>query len=266
LSKYEKNPKSNRTNQNKEAKNEGNDDAPLEDLLDLIQQENEDEPEKTQEDDAEGNNSLEDLLNLMESDNENNEESKKPHGAKTPKNPANLERKKITIKRDKPIAENLRQSENSNKNALPPKNTQISSITITKVPQEEKIYVEKNTGIRVTKSGYKSEIEMNALLACNYGKFYKLTELSRRAEELKSQNSDFFSVFILGSKTESKCSAKGNSYVIWTIHDLGNLERQQEISLFLFGGAYKSHWKSTEFSCFAIVKPEFLNNNNNNNR
>lgn len=129
---------------------------------------------------------------------------------------------------------------------------------------DEIVLKEKHTGLQLIKSTFKSELELNMRLSCDYGKFIKLTELIRRQSELKdSKDLDWYSIFLIGSKTESKCSAKGNNYVIWQIYDLNNLDRQQEISLFLFGGAYKSHWKSSEFECFAILKPEFLDSNKN---
>jgi hypothetical protein len=50
----------------------------------------------------------------------------------------------------------------------------------------------------------------------------------------------------------------GNNYVIWRIFDPNNLDKQQEISLFLFGNAYKTHWKSSEFEAFALLQPDIL--------
>ncbi len=79
-----------------------------------------------------------------------------------------------------------------------------------------------------------------------------------RAQEINTLQQNWFTVIILGGKTETKSSAKGNSYIIWNIYDLQNLERQQDISLFLFGSAYKSHWKSSEFQVFALIKPEYM--------
>jgi hypothetical protein len=38
------------------------------------------------------------------------------------------------------------------------------------------------------------------------------------------------------------------------------LDKQQEVSLFLFGAAYKTHWKSSEFEAFALVNPDILDN------
>ncbi len=50
----------------------------------------------------------------------------------------------------------------------------------------------------------------------------------------------------------------GNNYVIWRVFDAANLDKEQEISLFLFGAAYKTHWKSSEFQVFALVQPDIL--------
>jgi hypothetical protein len=48
------------------------------------------------------------------------------------------------------------------------------------------------------------------------------------------------------------------------VYDLNNLEHQQNISLFLFGNAYKAHWKSNEFEVFALMKPDFLDSKQQN--
>ena len=205
---------------------------------------------------------LEDLLNMMEKENEDQDTGQGD------------ERKKIFIKKDLK-GQNGTQKLNSSNEDLGSESKSLSkespvttskktksSITITKIDKndEEKILREKHSGLRVVKSSFINEIELNTRLACDYGKFLKLTEIQRRFFELKDKDSSFqwFTVFVLGSKTESKSSAKGNSYIIWHLHDLNNLEKQQDISLFLFGNAFKTHWKSSEFEVFALVKPDLL--------
>ena len=105
----------------------------------------------------------------------------------------------------------------------PPKKTG-SSITITKIPQEDRVFTEKNTGLRLNKHNFKNEAEMSTQLASSYGRFFKLTDLSKRMFELKDKGSSFewFSIFVLASKSDTKSSAKGNSYCIWTLCDLNN--------------------------------------------
>jgi hypothetical protein len=136
--------------------------------------------------------------------------------------------------------------------------------------------LEKSSGIRIIKSTFSSDMELNMRL-CDYGQYFRLTELTMRQEYIKKNQKtlEWYTIGIIGSKTESKCSAKGNNYIIWNFYDLNNLEREQEISLFLFSNAYKNFWKSSEFQVFAIIKPDFLdeqknsnppNQNNNNNK
>ena len=125
------------------------------------------------------------------------------------------------------------------------------------------IITEKSTTLRLVKSTFKSEAELHASLATpSFGRFVKLSDLPRRSAEIKNlEASEAFvwhSVFVLGSKGEPKVSAKGNTYAIWRLHDLGNLESQQEVSLFLFGAAYQAWWKSSEFQVFALCKPSIL--------
>ena len=47
---------------------------------------------------------------------------------------------------------------------------------------------------------------------------------------------------------------------------MNNLEREQEISLFLFGQSYKTHWKTSEFQTVLISKPQFLDDTKNDNK
>ncbi len=54
--------------------------------------------------------------------------------------------------------------------------------------------------------------------------------------------------------------------MIWQMHDLNNLEYENEVSLFLFGNSYKSHWKTSVYDVFAIIKPDFLDDYKNNNQ
>ncbi|RNA24370.1 MCM10 -like protein [Brachionus plicatilis] len=220
--------------------------------------------EKPNEDlDTENDENLEDLLNLI---NEEEEEKSLCEEKDDNKDSLEPERKKFLIKKDK-LIKNKTSDEKEPKESGANNNTPKKSATNTtpsKQNDSEAILKEKNTGIRIIKSEFKNEVDMNIHLACDYGKYYRLTEICRRMHEIKdSKDMDWFSIFVIGSKTEPKCSVKGNNYVIWQIFDLNNLEREQELSLFLFGGAYKSHWKSSEFDCFVLVKPEFLDSQKN---
>lgn len=170
---------------------------------------------------------LEDLMNLLEQDNEEN-------------NDEDAERKKIFIRKEKPaaasqIAVNEEELCKTPTQATPNTESRLkSSITITRIPrekaspavasttpsasnaasnQDETILTEKHTGIRLIKSSFKNEIDLNMRLACDHGKFLKLTDINRRAHELKeAKDFKWFSIFLLHSKTESKCSANGNNY------------------------------------------------------
>ena len=105
-------------------------------------------------------------------------------------------------------------------------------------------------------------------LVNDYGQYFKLTELPYRKDFIdKSKNTlEWFTIAVIGSKSETKCSAKGNNYIIFNLYDLNNLEREQEISLFLFGQSYKTHWKTSEFQCILISKPDFLDDPKTNDK
>lgn len=133
-----------------------------------------------------------------------------------------------------------------------------------KLPQNEPnlLLVEKNTKIRLCKAAFHTEPELNSRLAfC--GQFYKLSQLRQSMQNLKENGAglDWYTIILIGSKTEPKCSARGNKFVIWHVYDLDNLERDRDVSLFLFGAAYTSHWKSSEFEVYAVLKPDFLDSN-----
>jgi len=233
-----------------------------------VQQNELDEEEQVEngnDEQEEDNGGLEDLLNLIEQE-DNAETNGEVDGHVVTSE--EISRKKLTLKKDKESSKSLGTSAETLISASST-TKEINTKPSTQSQKEpnatsEHIVVENNTGIRLIKSKFANEIELNMNLVCN-NKFYKLTELSRRMHQIKEQGSSYnwYSVFILGSKTESKCSAKGNNYVIWQLHDLGNLEKQHDISLFLFGNAYKMHWKSSQFEVFALVKPDFLDSNKN---
>lgn len=213
----------------------------LDDLLNLIESQDDEEEKQSDSEPIEG------LLELMEKENVEDDDDIRP-------------KDDIKLKRADSAKVNSQKSDSPSQKPSQSTESIKSSITISKCSPDEKVFTEKHTRIRLNKCNHASETELNAMLACSYGKFYKLTELARRTAEIKDPNADWFTIVIIGGKTDSKCSAKGNSYIIWNCVDLNCLERQQDISMFLFGSAYKSHWKSTEFQTFAVIKPEFLNN------
>ncbi len=154
------------------------------------------------------------------------------------------------------------------------------------VQSSEPVIKETNTGIMLSKSNFNSGVEIQSRLTSSYGKFYKISELYRFMSHLKTNSDEsWYTIGILGTKSDTKCSAKGevisfasnenqkkkfltsgNNYMIWQMHDLNNLEHEHEVSLFLFGNSYKSHWKTSVYDVFAIIKPDFLDDYKNSNQ
>jgi len=167
----------------------GDENGGLDDLLDLINEADE-QNEKEQ-----SNDNLDEFLDLL------NDEEKMAEENQT--------RKKIVIPKKKPEDSKIPTTSTAS----------CSSITITTfaaksasaVTENTNILVEKNTGLRLLKSPFKNEIEINVRLMTDLGKFLKLTEVSRRSFELKEQGDKikWYSIFILGSKSDTKSSAKG---------------------------------------------------------
>ena len=199
MQKYEKNPKVKKIGHNEE---EGG----LDDLLDLINDEDSINEEKNQNNND--NSGLDDLLNLMSGDDEKteNDPSQRKKVLIT-KSAAN--KNKQQVKKDNPVQNPT--TKNESKSVLSTK----SSITISKAPSssdtDEPLFTEKNTGLRLIKAPFKNEIEMNMRVMSDSGSFFKLSDVNRRACELKESggNLKWYSVFVLGSKSETKCSAKG---------------------------------------------------------
>jgi hypothetical protein len=205
IPKFEKNPKT---------KKDGEDN--MEDLLRLME-------EQDEVDDG----GMEELLNLLAEDNDDEQTTEKQQ---------ENERTKVLIKKEVKPAQPKEDTPET-----PVTNKTKSTITITKIQPpkeiEETAFIEKKSGLRLVKTNFKSESDMNLQLASSYGKFYKLTELNRYMFEIKNQGAqfDWFSIFVISSKSDTKKSAKGNAYCIWSLCDIKNLEKQQDLSLFLFG-------------------------------
>jgi hypothetical protein len=122
----------------------------------------------------------------------------------TPKENA-FERGKLTIKKQKSIEKEQEKETGENESGDAKTNHSFtkSSITIERIANdliESNLLTEKNTGIRLLKSPFKSESELNLSINTGYGKFIKLSELIRRMQEIKNLDSSFnwYSIFILG--------------------------------------------------------------------
>ena len=155
---------------------------------------NEHEEDENPDDDENEDAALEDLLNLIENDDEQED-------AVTPKEDA-FERGKVTIKKQK--STDKEQEKDESKNEVNTQSFAKSSIKIERIANdaiETNLLTEKNTGIRLVKSPFKSESEMNLNINTGYGKFFKLNELIRRTQEIKNLDSSFnwYSIFILGN-------------------------------------------------------------------
>lgn len=204
MPKFDKNPKiKDVANEDtpRDNKNEGN----LEDLLGLINDEDDEQKAEGGSEKNENEGGLDDLLNLMNSD-DDGEQSKEE----------SAQRKKVLIRKDKKESKvnSLKKDENTDS----PRTK--SSITITKAAApkiqkepsvDEEIFTEKNTNLRLIKTPFKNEIEMNMRVMSDSGRFFKLSDVNRRACELKESggNIKWYTIVVMGSKTETKCSAKG---------------------------------------------------------
>ena len=74
--------------------------------------------------------------------------------------------------------------------------------------------------------------------------------------------SDWVIAGVLVSKSLTKTSQKGSSYSIWKISDLS--ENIDTVCLFMFSGAYKTHWKTTIGTVMGVLNPKVLESRENN--
>ena len=66
---------------------------------------------------------------------------------------------------------------------------------------------------------------------------------------------------VLISKSPTKTSQKGSSYSIWKISDLS--ENIETVCLFMFSGAYKTHWKTCIGTVMGVLNPKVLESREN---
>ncbi|XP_015436825.1 PREDICTED: protein MCM10 homolog [Dufourea novaeangliae] len=69
-------------------------------------------------------------------------------------------------------------------------------------------------------------------------------------------DSDWVIAGVLVSKSPTKTSQKGSSYVIWKLSDLS--ENINTVCVFMFNSAYKTFWKTTVGTVISILNPNIL--------
>ena len=74
--------------------------------------------------------------------------------------------------------------------------------------------------------------------------------------------SDWVIAGVLVSKSLTKTSQKGSSYSIWKISDLS--DNIDTVCLFMFSGAYKTHWKTSIGTVLGVLNPKVLESRENN--
>lgn len=67
---------------------------------------------------------------------------------------------------------------------------------------------------------------------------------------------DWVTIAVVVQKGEPRKSSKGNTYSIWKLNDLQNCE--ENVSFFLFGEVYKTHWKLAVGSVIGLLNPNMM--------
>lgn len=71
---------------------------------------------------------------------------------------------------------------------------------------------------------------------------------------------DWVTMAVVVSKSEPRTSQKGKKYSIWKLSDLKDCTKQ--VSFFLFGEVFTTHWKMAIGSVIGILNPNFMKENN----
>lgn len=215
----------------------------------------------------ETNSALDDLIGLIgDDDDDDDDNNQEQHSAEATGQTADPEIRalKIEPKRIKLVKKEI---ETSTATTTQESKESTTTPTTASVKTETDL-IEHNTGIKLIKPMCKSQAELNARLSY-MGRFYKVSSLKQSATYLKetatTNPQDWYTIGLIGSKTDSRHSAKGNRYVIWHLYDLNNLDTPQQVSLFLFGSAYDACWKASELEVYAVLKPDFMGDNNTTN-
>ncbi|TDH71085.1 hypothetical protein CCR75_004657 [Bremia lactucae] len=86
-------------------------------------------------------------------------------------------------------------------------------------------------------------------------KFIQLHELDRVPKEtFTNKKLDWVTIGVMTRKTLSKAAANGSTYMVWGLSNLEGVE----LSLFLFGDAYATHWREPLGSLVAILNATLL--------
>jgi minichromosome maintenance protein 10 len=71
---------------------------------------------------------------------------------------------------------------------------------------------------------------------------------------------DWVTMAVVISKSEPRTSQKGKKYSIWKLNDLKDCTKQ--VSFFLFGEVFTTHWKMAVGSVIGILNPNFMKESN----
>ncbi|KAK2585093.1 hypothetical protein KPH14_008605 [Odynerus spinipes] len=122
---------------------------------------------------------------------------------------------------------------------------------------QKNIYNDPYFGIRIINpliSSSQMKERMNGKLAVTVSKIKTVIASGTLSD-------DWVIAGVLISNSPPKTSQKGSSYSIWKISDLS--ENMATVSVFLFGAAYKTFWKTTVGTVIGILNPSILDSKDN---
>jgi hypothetical protein len=86
-------------------------------------------------------------------------------------------------------------------------------------------------------------------------KFIPLRAMDEVPRDVLSDDKvDWVTIGVVARKTLSKAAVNGSSFLVWSLSDLATTE----LAVFLFDGAYESHWRALEGSLVAMLNAPLM--------
>ncbi|KAM4523219.1 protein MCM10 homolog isoform 2-T2 [Fundulus diaphanus] len=117
-------------------------------------------------------------------------------------------------------------------------------------PVPADVGVEKYSGLRLRKPRVSSS-EMDRKMADR--RLLRLSQVPERLQREKLEDSDWVTFGVLVGKATPQSSTSGNTFSVWKLNDLHNLE--VFVSLLLFGEVHKEHWKMQLGTVVGLLNP-----------
>ncbi|XP_068163316.1 protein MCM10 homolog isoform X2 [Antennarius striatus] len=125
---------------------------------------------------------------------------------------------------------------------------EVEPSSLPMIPKD--VAIEKYSGLRIRKPRVSSS-EMDRKMADR--RLIRLSLVPERLAREKLNESDWVTFAVLVNKTTPQSKSSGQTFSIWKLNDLHNLE--VFVSLLLFGEVHKEHWKTKPGTVIGLLNP-----------